>query len=539
MSVQQNNQTEQDFQKSQRAARSTVHTGLNAAKNTVKNGEKAVKAGKKAVEVGVKVGKAVAEMAKSIITFLIENPLILVILLIIVILLIAVVLSLDGGWMRKDSDNAVGHKAPYLYEKDKDNAYEEIIEVVSKSIKEGYDESIKVAEEACEDYIEEHFSDHECEVEYEILKDDQKAVATYITPWILAVNGAIQYEVNEPGLSLYGEVEEKNEYNTIGNKFKNVVKEYADTQLFYVDTDSLNADDVELVTVEIEEPILNEITGEQLFDINGNPLVRTYEKEVYQGTVYIGIGYYIGDYKVDDIEKAVENIYENRKKFTSTTQEQYAEMVDEYIHDILLDEIGTREFNPWGGYGQGSLKVLLEYLELLDIDWSNLRLTPGTIEALLNLGTHGGQMDPVLVRLIQEAEANGALTMTSHTPGGGYYCTEWVHLFMYLAYGKDFNTNPGRDGGDGNGANIARTLAMRYDEWEMSPVPTAGAVFSVQYTNGGAGHVGMITKVEGDRVWWCDGNIGGSGYNTRINQETTLQDFMTRFGGPVHFANHK
>ena len=104
MSVQQNNQTEQDFQKSQRAARSTVHTGLNAAKNTVKNGEKAVKAGKKAVEVGVKVGKAVAEMAKSIITFLIENPLILVILLIIVILLIAVVLSLDGGWMRKDSD---------------------------------------------------------------------------------------------------------------------------------------------------------------------------------------------------------------------------------------------------------------------------------------------------------------------------------------------------------------------------------------------------------------------------------------------------
>lgn len=545
MPAQQNNQTERDFQQGYNNAKSAAESGINAARNSVKNGEKTVqtgknviKGGKKAIEIGVKVGKVVAEAVSEIVAFLIANPLILAIVIIVAILLIAVVLSMDGGWMRKDSENLIGRKLPYIYEKDKDKAYEEIIEVVSASIKEGYDESVRVAEEACEDYIEEHFSDHECEVEYVVMKDEQDEVATYITPWILAVNGAIQYDVDETGLSKFGEVEEKNEYNTVGDKFKEVVKEYADTSLFYVDIENLNADDVELVTVEVEEPVLNELTGEQMYDINGEPLVNITEKEVYQGTVYIGIGYYIGDYKKEDIENAVDNIYEKRKKVTNTPKDIYAEYVDENIHDILLEEIGTREYNPWGGYGQGTLKVFLEYLDYLDIDWSNLNLTPGTIEALLQLGAHGGAYDPILIQLIQDAERNGALTMTSHTPGGGYYCTEWAHLFMYLAYGKDYNTNPGSDGGDGNGANVARTLAMRYDDWYMSSTPTAGAIFSVQYTNGGAGHVGMITKVEGDRVWWCDGNIGGSGKNTRINQETTLQDFMTRFGGPVQFANH-
>lgn len=541
MPAQQNNQTEKDFQQGLSSAQSAAQTGANAAKSALKNGKKTIqtgkaviKGGKKAVEIGVKVGKVVVEATSQIIAFLIANPIILAILIIAAILLLAIVLSMDGGWMRKDTASTTGHKEPYLLEKDKDKAYDEIIDVVSDSITEGYEESVKVAEEACEEYIEENFNDHESEVVYEVMKDDQDEVARYITPWILAVNGAIQYEVDETGLSLYGEVEEENEYNSIGDKFRRVVKEYADTQLFYVDIENINADEVELVTV--EEPIIDELTGQPMLDAMGNELTR--EKEVYQGTVYIGIGYYIGDYKLEDIEHAIDNIYDKRKELTTTTREQYAEYMDEYIHDILLEEIGTREYNPWGGYGQGTLKVFLEYLNFLDVDWSNIDLVPGTIEALLALGEHGGAFDQNLINLIRDAERNGVLTMTSHTPNGGYYCTEWAHLFMYLAYGKDYNTNPGTDGGDGNGANVARTLAMRYDDWEMASVPTAGAIFSVQYTNGGAGHVGMITKVEGDRVWWCDGNIGG-GYNTRINQETSLSEFMTKFGGPVQFANHK
>ena len=131
----------------------------------------------------------------------------------------------------------------------------------------------------------------------------------------------------------------------------------------------------------------------------------------------------------------------------------------------------------------------------------------------------------------------GVLTNTLHPDGGGYWCTGWAHFFMYLAYGKDYNC-----GDRGNGAQMAKTLADTYpDEWEIAPgnIPTAGAIFSVTEINDHAGHVGMITKVEGNKIWYCDGNLSGSGWNTRLNQETTLEEFVTRWKAPVYFANHK
>ena len=559
MPLSENNEASKEFEEGSGQAAQIAGTGIdaakksaNAGKSVIKNGRRVARAGKKAAEIGgkaaAKAGEVIAEKGGEVVTFLAANPEITIPLAIIIILVIAIIitLSLSGAWMTKDSKSMFAKK-PYYYQEDRDKAYEEIIDIVEVQVETPQKKAVEAAEDACKEYIEENFNDYDSEVVYEVMTDTPEEVAKHITPYILAVNGAIQYEEDEyaeEAIKNELNIFQLNEYNTIGKKFEEVVGQYAESKLFYVDFENV-IDDVELVTVEVEEPILDKVTGLQRLDADGIPMVKTYEKEVYQGTVYIGIGYYIGDYKKADIEDAIDKIYDYRKDYTATSRETYADYVKEYIYDNIYEETGTREYNLWGGYGQG---ILLNLQTLWNIDFEHLNLDPGSIEALMALTGHGIQADWALLDALEEAQRTGKLTMKSRTGEGYPYCTEWAHFFMYLAYGKDYNTNPGIDGGDGNGANIARTLAMRYsDEWYRPDdgLPTAGAIFSITGINNGAGHVGIITRVEGDRIWYCDGNLTGSdgkshGYNTRVNVEVSLSDFMHRAdGGTVYFANHR
>lgn len=533
MPVENNNSSEQDLRKAEAQSGKVAQTGVQGAKKTAdtlyKNRRLIVKGAKKATEIGIKVGEFVVEKGGELIAFLAANPMVLAVLAIILAVII-VVLMFNAGWMHLDT---FGMK-PYLFREDKDRAYEVIVGIVAEKVEESYELSIDEAEKYCEAYIEDNYDDYDNdEVTVEVMTDSLMEIAEHITPYIVSVNGAIQYEVDDPGLDRYGKVVRKNEYNTIGNKFKEVVEEYASSQMFYIDTENI-VDEVELETEEI--PVLDEF-GNQRYDEFGNEMTR--ERKYYTGTVYIGIGYFIGDYKKEDIDEAVENLYNKRYELTHTSYSQYAEWVDESIYDMIYEITGTREYSPWGGYGQGILPVLRNWA---NIDFSDLMLTPGSIEALLQLGTHGISADYALLQLLEEAQASGKLTMKSRTSEGTPYCTEWVHFFMYVAYGRDFDTNPKPyDNGDGNGRNMAYTLALRYDDWytPADNMPTAGSVYSI----GGAGnHVGIITKVEGDRIWYCDGNVGDHGVNTRLNQSASLSDFINSYnaeGKTVTFANHR
>lgn len=549
MPIQNNNDSENSFNEGKGAGEQLARSGADIAKNGTrkmlkspekvkKGGEALLKTGKKAIRFGEKIGRVIAEKARQLLEFLLANPEILIIILIVVLIVIAVVVicSLSGGWMRKGDPL----QRPWLKEEERDNAYTEIIDVVEECVKEANEEIINLAEETCEQYIEEHFNDHEQEVEYIIMHDSSREVAEHITPYILAVNGAIQYDVDDPGLKAFFQIDDpeefnRNEYNTIGSRFEEVVKEYAETQLFYLDEEFM-VDEVELVT---EERVITDENGDPVVDQFGKE--QTEEVEIYKGTIYIGIGYYIGDYKKEDIERAVENIYNDRKdRRVHSNQETYSKYVEEYIYDLIYEETGSREYNLWGGYGQGMVPIIRS---IANIEFEDLDLIAGFIEAILALGSHDIQADWALLAELEKAQKAGLLTMRSRTEEGYPYCTEWAHFFMYLAYGRDYNTNPGPDGGDGNGANIARTLAMRYpNDWYIpsNGLPEAGAIFSVTRINGGAGHVGMITKVEDNRIWYCDGNLGGHGYNVRLNVSCTLEEFLGKYpSGSVYFANHR
>ena len=549
MPIQNSNDSEQSFSEGKNVAEQIGNTSINAAKNggrklmrspeKVKKGFEALrKTGEKAIKISTKIGKGVAEKGAQLIEFLLANPEILIVVLIVIVIILAIVVicSVSGGWMRKDDSS----KKPWLEEEDRNEAYSEIVDLVTECVDEANEAVVTLAEETCEKYVEENFDDHETEIEYIVMCDTSEQVAEHITPYILAVNGAIQYDVDDTGLGPFMQIKKpvvlnENEYNTIGSRFKDVVKEYAENQLFYLDEDHL----VDEVKLEKKERVITDEEGNPLLDQFGNE--QTEEVEVYIGTIYIGIGYYIGDYKKDDIEQAVKNIYDERKDLEVHSElKTYAEYVEEFIYDLIFEETGSREYSLWGGYGEGIVPIIRS---MDRINFEDLDLTPGSIEMLLALGSHGIQADWALLNELEKAQKAGLLTMKSRTEEGYPYCTEWAHFFMYLAYGRDYNTNPGTDGGDGNGANIARTLAMRNPaDWYIPSdgLPTAGAIFSVTRINDGAGHVGMITKVEGDRVWYCDGNVGGHGYNIRLNVSCTLEEFVSRYpGGIVYFANHR
>ena len=114
---------------------------------------------------------------------------------------------------------------------------------------------------------------------------------------------------------------------------------------------------------------------------------------------------------------------------------------------------------------------------------------------------------------------------------------------------KATNGTHGTAGGDGK--NVATNLVNAYpNEYELSTTPKAGAIFSVYKGSKNAGHVGYIEKVEGDYLWFSDGNIaigvgnstgGASDSGIRINKKCKISEFVHLFKGgqSITYANPK
>ena len=574
----QNRETEQEFSQGLGKAKQSAGTMKDSAEqviDTVKNpqkigdniqrAKKGIEYSKKAAEIAKKAaqaaGKAAREIAASVMKFLLANPYILAALIIVVILVLIVVLIFylpfgmnDKAQMHEEIKELRHEKHPT-----EEQAYriglEKVVPYTLKGISDAFDETCEKAEEKLDDYVKENFEEIEYPfIEKVVLTETKEEIAEYITPYIQAVHGALQYHVENHGFSVHRTlsptmksllyIAEKNEYNTIDEEhYSKAVAEYAKEYMFFI-TEEIY-EDLELSEEEFD--VLDEY-GNQVYDQFGNP--EKYTEEVHKGTIYIGIYYYIGDYKTETMDEAAEYLAkeygEENYEDSLMTEDLAREGLEESKRDYLLMFTGSREFDTYGGYMDGMLTPIVHIRKGEDpYPWADnpVDLKPGSISELLALGSHDIQADWALLKMLEQAQSSGYLTMKSRTREGYPYCTEWTHFFLYLAYGRDWNTNPwpGTDNGDGNGANIAYTLAMRYpNDWytPSNGLPTAGAVFSIK----GVNHVGIITRVEGDYIWYCDGNVGNPphGYQTRINVKVSLWDFTHRpDGGLVYFANHR
>ena len=99
-----------------------------------------------------------------------------------------------------------------------------------------------------------------------------------------------------------------------------------------------------------------------------------------------------------------------------------------------------------------------------------------------------------------------------------------------MQYGCDF---PG-----GNGKDLAMQVVAKYGNpqsttpggywFTLSSNPSGGAVFSTAPTaTNPYGHTGWVEQVEGEYMWYTDGNIG-SNKGVRVNNKMLIKDFNAR-----------
>ena len=129
-------------------------------------------------------------------------------------------------------------------------------------------------------------------------------------------------------------------------------------------------------------------------------------------------------------------------------------------------------------------------------------------------------------------DSNGGKNFTVFYGGDRKQCTDIAHWRFWSLYQTDWS-------GAGNGMDCAHNVASTfYDESHVTPNgyyfvessdPTGGAIFSVgpSAENYYCGHVGMIEKVDGDNLWYTDGNVllGGVAKGVRVNVKTTVENF--------------
>lgn len=103
-------------------------------------------------------------------------------------------------------------------------------------------------------------------------------------------------------------------------------------------------------------------------------------------------------------------------------------------------------------------------------------------------------------------------------------CTVFAWYRFWQVYG--YSGNPG--GAFGNGKDWAMGVVHYHpDKFILSSTPAPGSIVSFPATAGNPyGHVGFIEKVDGDTVWYSDGNVNGGGIrlNTKMSAAKLAED---------------
>jgi hypothetical protein len=116
-----------------------------------------------------------------------------------------------------------------------------------------------------------------------------------------------------------------------------------------------------------------------------------------------------------------------------------------------------------------------------------------------------------------------------------YYrqCVDVSHWRFWTLYETDFSIYE-----DGNGEMLVKDIVQNFGDsshttpngyyFSNSTEPSGGAIFSRAVNAGHGRHTGMIEKVEGDYLWFTDGNVtlSGKAKGARVNVKVAISDFL-------------
>ena len=420
---------------------------------------------------------------------------------------------------------------------------------------------------------------------------DEGKMAADLTPYYLATNQVIfageqLEEVLKPGESIEQSFKSILKFNgndyissteksVIGSQYRIDLKTLLGNSIFYS-----KAGEMALLNVKTDGPVIDTSRGEdgKVYEDVPDPLIngkdpgtthreymknpdgsqKYYQKYIITGDLYGSLWYSFGSYKRENAQSEYLNAFNSYQKLYDTDhQEELKAAITSYFFDLIyiMTDIRYEEMEDYptaGGINIACIDSLdpdivndllagiLEdpfsnddYEEII-WDLNNEDLTPGVIGDLFALGSGTGYY-PELWNEYQQLVASGILDPGCYTTNGGStvgaWCTGWMNYFLYKASGQSYFSL-------GDGWNRADTIT-RYSGWERTANPSAGSVFSVigGYADPTYGHVGIVSRVEGNFIWICDGNINSNGFNVRLNQKFTLEQFRSQYSG-VKFASY-
>lgn len=465
--------------------------GVDTAKKGAQTVKKAMPAIKKGVSTATKAAKKALETIADGIKALIElGPPGWIILIVIILVLIIIIIYPHAMMKTEKDDNPMSavSSVSYAY------ALDYVAEFTAPVLEEAYENIIQEANENLDDYLEENYPEYREYISLELLNDTQDQVAENIVGYIQAVHAVLQsylpldHGEYAPGFDEKFTVVEETEYNTLGDKYLEVVKDYVDNHpLFYIGE---FLEDVH--EAEIEIPRLDD-EGNQIYDRNGDAIVD--KKTVMTGAIYLDVLYDVSAYKEEDIQLCAEQI--NHRIFEDEGDEDECfEKAKDAISEMLYALTGSweipsphtktqlvrHELLPDAGY-IGEIPVIAD---LADIP-------PGYYP-------NGTAMNAAIWQMVYDSASLGAAIPNSR---GSKQCTDFAHWFFWVMTGR----NCGNGWGDTMAANTANLLP----DYELSGTPAPGAVFSVYAGVDTSCHVGIVVGFDGTNITICDGNYDGGG----------------------------
>lgn len=374
-----------------------------------------------------------------------------------------------------------------------------------EAIHEPYTKTKEEANKKLQDYVNTYYPNDTSTISTVLFFDDENTIAKNISPYILSVNGQIQYWVKDSGIGKDFTKEKDTEYTAFSKEYKKEINDYAKDKLFTIQPNILD----EVVEKTIIELLYDE-NGDPVLDAEGNQMYQ--EKKIHEGTVYLSVTYSVLEYKEDDIDEASENYYKELKAdkdYDPITKEECKTIMRTGIMDMLEIMTGSRSSVAFGdltdyigvdnnGFS-GDLGILSEYPEMSG--YSNYSRNSPVGQAIWG-SVHAGS-------------AVGHYSMYD-----GYQCTDFVHWIFYETYGFDC--------GYGHGFQMAASTVNKYpDKFALSTSPAPGAIVSSRNVN----HVLFVLKCDSENIWFCDGNVSGGG--VRINAKWSIAEFNAKYN-PIY-----